>query len=150
MENPDINIVQMDTVEGIKGGKVLLTIHFVNCSFMLAFLRDYNDAQSVIDIFNHIESVIGIDEFKRLFPVILTDNGSEFSNPSEIELNKNVEEARTKIFYCEPGRPDQKGACEVNHELIRRVLPKGSSFNELVQEDINKLMSHINSYKRKN
>ena len=42
----------MDSVEGIKGGKVLLTIHFVNCSFMLVFLRDYNDAQSVIDIFN--------------------------------------------------------------------------------------------------
>ena len=52
IKNPDINIVQMDSVEGIKGGKVLLTIHFVNCSFMLVFLRDYNDAQSVIDIFN--------------------------------------------------------------------------------------------------
>ena len=45
----------MDTVEGIKGGKVLLTIHFVNCSFMLSFLREHNDAQSVIDVFNSIE-----------------------------------------------------------------------------------------------
>ena len=148
-ENPDINIVQMDTVEGIKGGKVLLTIHFVNCSFMLAFLRDYNDAQSVIDIFNYIESVIGVDKFKTLFPVILTDNGSEFSNPKEIEWNKLTGEKRTRIFYCEPGRPDQKGACEVNHELIRRVLSKGTSFNELTQKEINILMSHINSYKRK-
>ena len=48
---------------------------------------------------------------------------------------------RRKIFYCEPGRSDQKGSCDVNHELIRRVLPKGISFDNLTQEDINLLMS---------
>jgi len=148
-ENPDVNIVEMDTVEGVKGGKVLLTIHFVNCSFMLAFLREHNDAQSVIDIFNMIEETVGINLFKKLFIVILTDNGSEFSNPLEIEFSSKTGEERTKIFYCNPGRSDQKGSCEVNHELIRRVLPQGTSFDNLTQEDINKLMSHINSYKRK-
>lgn len=148
-ENQDINTVEMDTVEGIKGGKVLLTIHFVNCSFMLAFLREHNDAQSVIDIFNSIEDKIKIELFKKLFPVILTDNGSEFSNPLEIEFSNKTGEQRTQIFYCEPGRPDQKGSCEVNHEMIRRILPKGTSFDNLNQEDINKMMSHINSYKRK-
>lgn len=147
--NHDINIVEMDTVEGIKGGKVLLTIHFVNCSFMFAFIREHNDAQSVIDIFNMIEEKIGTETFKKLFTIILTDNGSEFSNPSEIEINNNTGEVRTKIFYCEPGRSDQKGSCEVNHEMIRRVLPKHTTFDDLTQEDINLLMSHINSYKRK-
>lgn len=43
----------------------------------------------------------------------------------------------------------KKGAIELNHELIRRVLPKGSSFNDLTQDDINLMMNHINSYKRK-
>lgn len=148
-ENPDVNIVEIDTVEGIKGGKVLLTIHFVNCSFMLAFLREHNDAQSVINTFNSIEDELKIDLFKKLFPVILTDNGSEFSNPLEIEFSRKTGERRTQIFYCEPGRPDQKGSCEVNHEMIRRILPKGTSFDDLTQEDINKMMSHINSYKRK-
>ena len=148
-DNPDVNIVEMDSVEGEQGGKTLLTIHFVNCSFMLAFLRDHNDAQSVIDIFNMIEDIIGIDNFKKLFIVILTDNGSEFSNPSEIETSHKTGEKRTKVFYCEPGRSDQKGSCEVNHEMIRRVLPKGTSFDNLNQDDINKLMSNINSYKRK-
>lgn len=148
-DNPDVNIVEMDSVEGVKGGKVLLTLHFVNCSFMLAFLREHNDAQSVIDIFNKLEERLGIDIFKKLFPVILTDNGSEFSNPSEIEISPNNGEKRTKIYYCEPGRSDQKGACEVNHEMIRRVLPQGTSFDNLTQENINLLMAHINSYKRK-
>ena len=146
--NPDINIVEMDTVEGIKGGKVLLTIHFVNCSFMLAFIREHNDSQSVIDIFNKLEETLSIETFRKLFVVILTDNGSEFTNPTKIETNDKGE-YRTKIFYCEPRRSDQKGSCEVNHEQIRRVLPKGTSFDNLTQEDINLLMSHINSYKRK-
>lgn len=148
-ENPDTPIVQMDSVEGKKGGKVLLTIHFVNCSFMLAFIREHNDASSVIDIFNDLYRKLGKEKFKELFPVILTDNGSEFSNPKEIELDIETEEQRTQIFYCHPSSPHEKGSCEVNHELLRRIIPKGESFDELTQKDINLIMSHINSYKRK-
>ena len=148
-ENPDTPIVEIDTVIGKKGGKVLLTVHFVNCSFMLAFIREHNDAQSVIDIFNDLQEKLGIEKFKELFIVILTDNGSEFSNPTEIEFDMKTGEKRTQIFYCHPSSPYEKGSCEVNHELLRRILPKGTSFDNLSQEDINLVMSHINSYKRK-
>lgn len=148
-DNPDIAVVQMDSVEGNKGGKVLLTLYFTSCNFMLAFIRDHNDAQSVIDAFNKIEELLGIDTFKLLFPVILADNGSEFSNPKEIEFSPFTGEQRTKMFYCEPGRPDQKGACEVNHEFIRYYFKKGDSFDDFSQNDISLMMSHINSYKRK-
>lgn len=148
-ENPDTPVVEMDSVEGRKGGKVLLTLHFVNCSFMLAFIREHNDAQSVIDIFNDLQKILGIDKFKELFVLILTDNGSEFSNPVEIEFDLETGEKRTQVFYCHPSSPNEKGSCEVNHELIRRILPKGTSFEEFNQEDINLIMSHINSYKRK-
>lgn len=148
-EHPDTPIVEMDSVEGKKGGKVLLTIHFVNCSFMLAYIREHNDAQSVIDIFNYLQQILGIDKFKDLFVIILTDNGSEFSNPKEIEFDMQIGEKRTQIFYCHPSSPFEKGSCEVNHELLRRILPKGTSFDDLTQDDINTIMSHINSYKRK-
>lgn len=147
-ENPDTNIVEMDSVEGIKGSKVLLTIHFVNCSFMLAFIRDHNDSESVIKIFNNLYELLGHDTFKRLFPIILTDNGSEFSNPKAIEFDSENQK-RTKIFYCHPSSPFEKGACEVNHELLRRVLSKGSSFDNISQEQVNIIMSNINSYARK-
>ena len=56
---------------------------------------------------------------------------------------------KTNVFYCDPSAPYQKGACEVNHELIHRILPKGSSFDDLTQKDIFLMMDHINSYKRK-
>ena len=152
-KNPDTAVVQMDSVIGSVGGKCLLTIHFVQSSFMLAFLRDANTSQSVIDIFNSLDTQLGPKVFSRLFPVILTDNGSEFSNPKKIEQRDHCigeyNTHRTHIFYCDAGGPHQKGAIEVNHELIRRVVPKGSNFDSLTQEDIIRMMNHINSYKRK-
>lgn len=148
-KNPDTAIVQMDSVIGVKGGKCLLTIHFVECSLMLAFLRDANTSKSVTDEFNHLDNVLGKELFSELFPVILTDNGSEFSNPKAIEYRNIHPLLRTHVFYCDAGSPYQKGAIEVNHELIRRILPKGSSFNNLTQDDINLMMNNINSYKRK-
>lgn len=150
-KNSDSSIVQMDTVIGRVGGKCLLTIHFVDTSFMLAFLRDANTSKSVIDVFNDLNTWLGDERFQTLFPVILTDNGSEFSNPDALEhsLKKSPASIRTRIYYCDPSSPHQKGAIEVNHSLIRRILPKSSSFDHLTQDDIDRMMSHINSYKRK-
>ena len=151
--HPDTSLVQMDSVIGTVGGKVLLTIHFVDTSLMLAFLRPANTSQSVIEIFNMLDKVLGAALFNKLFPVILTDNGSEFSNPSMIEYRdvwvEGVGKHRTNVFYCDPSKPYEKGAIEVNHELIRRILPKGTSFDNLTQQDVFLMMDHINSYKRK-
>lgn len=125
-KNLDTAIVQMDSVIGTKGGKCLLTIHFVDTSLMLAFLRDANTSQSVIDIYNDLAQKLGRSMFQRLFPVILTDNGSEFSNPKAIEYGpwENNNRLCTQVYYCDAGCPHQKGAIEVNHALIRRILPK--------------------------
>lgn len=147
-ENPDTPVVQMDTVEGVKGGKVLLTIHFVDSKFMLAFLRESNTSRSVIDIFENLYLELGPEAFLKLFPVILTDNGSEFSNPKAIEFDRQGNRI-TRIFYCDPQCSFQKGAAENNHEMIRRIVPKGKSFDQYQQKDIKKMMSHINSYARK-
>lgn len=83
-----------------------------------------------------------------LFPILLTDRGSEFTDPVSIECT-TWGEIRSRIFYCDPQRSDQKGGCEVTHEFIRRILPKGTSFDHLQQSDILLMMSHINSYTRK-
>ena len=138
----------MDTVKGGKTGKVLLTLLFVQCGFMLAYLRDNNTSLSVVSVFNLLYEKLGEENFKRLFPVILTDNGTEFSNPLRIETNC-WGEIRTRVFYCDINRSDQKGSIEVNHEFIRRILPKGKTFEKLTQEQVTLMMSHINSYRRK-
>lgn len=147
-EYPDTPIVQMDTVEGRKGGKVLLTIFFTQADLMLIYLRDRNTSQSVIDVLNMLEQILGGETFRRLFPVILTDNGTEFSNPAAIETD-SLGYQRTRLFYCDPASPHQKAELERSHEFIRMVLPKGSSLDHLIQDGVCLLACHINSLIRK-
>lgn len=148
MRGNPVPVVQMDTVKGGISGKVLLTLHFVASGFMLAILRDANTSRSVIQAISHLDAVLGRELFKKLFPVLLTDNGCEFSNPMRIEADLNGE-IRTRVFYCDRNRPDQKGSIEVTHEFIRRIIPRGQSLELYTQEDIDLMMSHINSYGRK-
>jgi len=145
--NPDARVVEMDSVIGRVGGKVLLTLLFRDCGLMLAFLRDRNDSQSVIDAFALLRELAGPDLFRRLFAVLLTDNGSEFSNPSALE-NAPGGSPRSRLFYCDPCASWQKGRVERNHEFLRLVLPKGTPFDALTQADVDKVLSHVNSYSR--
>lgn len=147
-ENPDLPLTEMDTVEGKKGGKVLLTIHFVKAELMLAFLRDANDSQSVINVFERLYIELRCDIFMHIMPVILGDNGTEFSNPKAIEFAMQ-ENRRTNVFYCDPAAPHQKGSAERNHEFIRYFIPKGKPFDPYTQKDISHMMDNINSYCRK-
>ena len=145
--NFNINIVEMDTVEGIKGESLLLTLLWRSSNFMLAFKIENKEADSVNFFFNYIKGYLGYEKFHELFPIILTDNGVEFSKPDEIEFN-GYHVYKTKLFYCDPGYSEQKGKIENNHEYIRRFIPKGISFNDYTQGDINLMMNHINSVKR--
>jgi IS30 family transposase len=149
-KDPDVDVVEMDTVIGAKGQgeKVLLTLYFTHSHFMLAFLRDANTARSVKQVFDELYEKFGRNDFRRLCPILRTDNGPEFTAPTDIETDENGEN-RTRVFYCDPYQSNQKAACENNHRLIRMVIPKGASMNGLTQDDVNLMMSHINSYARK-
>lgn len=146
-DNPAFPVTELDSVEGIKGGAVLLTIHFVLPKLQLAFRRESNDSKSVTDIFNHLYELLGEDNYRKIFSLCLADNGTEFSNPTAIECDADGV-IRSYIFYCDPSSPSQKGACENNHEFIRRVIPKGIDISNYDQGRINLMMDHINSYGR--
>ncbi len=143
----NINIVEMDTVEGIKGESVLLTLLWRQANFMIAIKLDSKDTDSVNGFFAYLKGRLGYEDFRWLFPIILTDNGTEFSKPDEIEFNGRLVYP-TKLFYCDPGHSEQKGKIENNHEYIRRFIPKGTSFDNYTQDDINLMINHINSVKR--
>ena len=80
-EHPGVRVVEMDTVEGARGGKALLTLLFNPFNFMLAFPVDAKTSECVLGVFAAIVATLrghyGEDGwrevFARLFPVILTD-----------------------------------------------------------------------------
>ena len=153
--NFGIQPVEIDTVLGSVGGKVLFTMMFP-CGLMLAFLRDAKTSQTCTRIFNMLQDIAGLEFFMKLFPAVLCDNGPEFSDPKMIEFfradpkhNPYKLERRTWAFFCDPYCSSQKPHVERNHEEIRRVLWKGVSFDMLRQEDVDRMLSHVNSYPRR-
>ena len=139
--------LEMDTVMGRMGGKVLLTFNLSFCNFIFARLLENKTALEVTKHLYDIKNTLyeADKDFFQLFPVILTDNGGEFARVKDIEMDIRGE---IKLFFCDPNRSDQKGRIEKNHTLIRDILPKGTSFDDLTQENINLVCSHVNSVKR--
>ena len=146
---------ELDTVVGRVGGKVLFTM-ILPGGLMLAFLRDRRSSQTCTRIFNMLWEKAGRELFQRLFFVILTDNGKEFSDPDMIERwRPDPEHNPTKLlprgihlFYCDSYCPSQKPHVEREHREVRRILEHGVSFDTLCQDDVNLVMSHVASYTR--
>ena len=144
--HPDFNIVEMDTVEGLKDeNDCFLTLLWRKSKFMLIFKLESQTSEEVTRIFNILQTLIPYDDYKRLFEVILTDNGHEFFDVLNIECMHSTGEQVTKLFFCDPHMSCQKGMIEKNHEFIRYILPKGSSFKNITQEDCDLFMNNINS-----
>lgn len=147
-QNPDLNIVEMDTVKGRREkSKCLLTMIFSKFDYMLVFLIDSASEECVQRVFDYLSDKLGFEIFERLFPVILTDNGGEFKDPEALEHTPYGSQ-RTRIFYCDPMASWQKPHIELNHEFIRRVIPKGVSMDDFSQADITLMTNHINSVSR--
>lgn len=144
--NPDLNIVEMDTVEGLKEeSDCFLTLLWRKTKFMLIFKLESQTTEEVTKIFEYLQKTLDEDIYKYLFQVILTDNGHEFFDVNNIECIHKTGEYVTKLFFCDPHASCQKGMVEKNHEFIRYILPKGSSFKNITQKDCNLIMNNINS-----
>jgi len=149
-EDTSITYVEMDTIIGkTKDSKCVLSLHIPKIKFQFYFLLNKKEATEVVNKLNEMQNIIGIDNYTKIFGIILTDNGSEFTDIQGIETEPETGEVRTNLYFCHPGASGEKGSCERNHELFRYILPKGTSFKELTQEQLNLVTSHVNSYKRK-
>lgn len=148
-DHPYEEVIEMDSVEGKNHSSYIMTLLFRRSNFMLAFKLKDHTSNRIIEVFDWIKEQLGTDVFKQTFPIILTDRGSEFSNPNGIEMDKDTNELLTHVFYCDSRQSQQKGKIEKNHEELRKIFPKGFDFNSITQDELNKALSHINSYPRK-
>lgn len=148
-QHPDMPLTQIDTVIGRIGGKVIMTIHFVICNFMIGLLLENKTAVEAADKIKQLKHTLREHGFNfgDIVPLILTDNGGEFSNVAAFEndIDGNLE---SHLFFCEPRAPFEKPHIEKNHTLFRDIVPSGSSFDNFTQETVNLIFSHVNSVKR--
>jgi IS30 family transposase len=142
--------VEMDTVIGRPGGKVIMTFDFTFCNFMPALLLDNRTAAEAALRMRTLKLALseGGIRFGDIMPLLLTDNGGEFSNVSA--FTDGLDGApETDLFFCDPYRSSQKPRVEKNHTLFRDIVPKGTSFDSFTQKTVNIIFSHVNSVKRK-
>lgn len=148
-ENPSASIVEMDTVynDG-SNGPFIQTFKFRKYGFLFAILHDTKTSASMNQGVALLEEILTPSLFKKEVEVLLTDRGTEFSGADEIEMG--VEGTRrTFLFYCDAMCSHQKGSIENNHTQLRYILPKGTDLRALglqTQDDLNKVLSHINSF----
>lgn len=148
IKHPKMNVCEMDTVEGNKGGKVFLTILIKDTKFMFIRLLDKKNVSCVNKEIDKLKDELGIKLFSKIFRIVLTDNGSEFFDPIHIERDYNTGNKTCNVFYCKPYSSYQKPNIERNHEYIRRIFPKGYCLNNLTDKQVQKLETTINNIPR--
>ena len=149
-ENSVKSWVEMDTVIGRQGGKVIMTFDFTFCNFMFGLLLDNKTAAEASLKIRSLKETLNESDirFGDVFPLILTDNGGEFAYVSAFTNNLKGE-AETSLFFCDPYRSSQKPKVEKNHTMFRDIVPKGESFDHFTQETVNLIFSNVNGVKRK-
>lgn len=148
-EHPFIPVIEMDTVIGKRDeDPVLLTFLHRDSNLFWSYIIPSKTSGCVANKINEFYETIGFDLFQEFCPVILTDNGTEFENPEEIEFTLDGKR-RCFVFYCRPMHSGDKGKLEQTHTLVRRVLPKKTSFKDLSQEQVDLINNHINNYARR-
>lgn len=127
-----------------------MTIHFVNCDFMIGLLLENKTAAEAAHKIQDLKKKLNDNNFSfgNIIPVLLTDNGGEFSIVSAFE-NDEIGNKETDLFFCEPSSPNEKPEIEKNHTLFRDIIPSGYSFDDFTQDDVNLIFSHVNAVKRK-
>ena len=148
-ENPDVPTTEMDTIYNNQAGPYIQTFIFENTSLMIGILHTEKTADSMSKALDLIQDKLSNEEYQKIFSLLLTDRGTEFSKPIQFEVNIDTGEIRSKIFYCDAQMPSQKPHVENNHNLVREILPNGQNWTSLTQEKVELIFSHINSTPRK-
>lgn len=135
----------MDTVIGRQGGKVILTLLFTICNFMVGILLDSKSALAVSQKFRHLREKFAAAQtpFEQLFPLILTDNGGEFANIHSIECNA-AGTRETHLFFCDTMKSSQKPRVEKTY-VAAGYLPQR---NQLRSNDTVAAKHHIPAHEQ--
>ena len=146
--NPDVPVVEMDTVYNNVSGPYIQTFIFEKTAFMIGLLHDERTSAAMAGGVSLLQKRLGNVMFSKLCPVLLADRGSEFEIWKLFELESDGS-TRLNMFYCDPMQSSQKPHVENNHNYVREIIPNSFPMDSLKQNDIDVMFSHINSTPRR-
>ena len=92
--------------------------------------------KSTVEAFSSIP-----DKLKKSFTV---NNGKEFAAHKELSASTGM-----KVYFCDPYSPWQRGTNENTNGLLRQFFPKVTSFADVSDEDLQRVVDMINNRPRK-
>ena len=142
--NPGIYVWQLDFLGAIKtDNNNILTFTLPNLQFTLLNIINKPDSTKVVDFFDNIEEQIGIEAFKEIIPVILTDRDPKFADINGICFSKKTGEERCKLFFCDPYVSNQKPNVENMNKQIRLFFPKEKTVDKFSRSDVKNINKAI-------
>lgn len=132
-----IYVWQLDFLGSIKtDNNNILSFMLPNLQFIIIDLIKTPNSEKVVAFFDNLEERIGIEAFKELIPVILTDRDPRFSDITGICFSKLTGEERYKLFFCDPYVSNQKPNVENVNKQLRLFFPKGKTVDKYEKKDI--------------
>ena len=140
---------EMDSVMGAQGTtKALLVLtERLSRNGILILLPDHT-SNSVVKALDKLERRYG-KYFYDTFKSITVDNGCEFADYEGLERSCRRKQKRTKLYYCHPYSPHERGSNENMNRIIRRFFPKGTNFDEVQLCEVRVAEEWMNNYPRK-
>lgn len=143
-----LGFVELDTVEGIKGGELLFTIMFPCFSLMLAYKIPQKTQEEIGKILDKLEDKLDC-YFYVMFRKGIPDNGCEFTDFEVLEKSIHPDlDKRMEIYYTHTYAPYEKPHIENNHILLRWLIKKGYDISLLSADDILDIINRLNNYPR--
>ena len=142
---------EMDCVVGKRkgSGNALLVLTERKYREQIIIKMSNQKQNSVIKALDKLEKQYK-KRFKGKFKTITVDNGVEFLDYKSMERSiKNIDEERTKIYYCHPYSSWERGSNENANRLIRRFIPKGADIERFTNKMIKFIEDWINNYPRR-
>lgn len=141
--------MELDTMIGRIGGRVIMTVHFTSCNFMAGLLMDNKSSAEGAARFSSLKSRLrraGIS-IPALFGVLLCDNGGEFADVFSFG-NDDHGTQELSMFFCDPMRSSQKPRIEKITRFSEILSLK--DLHSMISHRIpsNLIFSHVNSVSR--
>ena len=147
-KNPNKLTTEMDTVMNSTTGPYIQTFIFEKTQFMIGILKHDKTSKEMSSTINDFEEILKKNDFEKLFGLLLTDRGTEFEKSELFIFNPKTGEKRLDIFYCDSMASYQKPHVENNHNYVRDIIVNKLSIDNITQNDLNLVFSHINSTPR--
>ena len=126
--------------------RILCLTHTCAMAPFMFVLKKNCGKEDVVAVFDKLEETLGIDLFKKVFGVILTDRDIVFNDFDALERSIDGKNKRCSVFYCNPAASNEKPFVENQNGQIRMYFPKGMPIENLSQTKLTMINSHLFSF----